>query len=63
MIGHSCLTPLHLITKESPHCALVALVCYLLNIQGGPKKRTPLVNFDDNFGKHGPILYYGFLQG
>jgi len=31
MSGHSRLTHLHLITKEC-HCALVVLVCYLLNM-------------------------------
>jgi len=33
------------------------------NIQGVPKKRTPLVYFDDNFGKYGPILtIFSLLQ-
>jgi len=31
-------------------------------LQGGPKN-GPLVNFDDNFGKHGPILtIFSLLQ-
>ena len=34
-----------------------------MDIQGGPKKTDPLVNFDDNFGKHGPILtIFSLLQ-
>ena len=35
----------------------------VMDIQGGPKKTDPLVNFDDNFGKHGPILtIFSLLQ-
>jgi len=29
--------------------------CYIY-VQGVPKKVDPLVHFDDNFGKYGPIL-------
>jgi len=41
-------------------------VCYvslLLDIPGVPKKTDPLVYFDDNFGKYGPILtIFSLLQ-
>ena len=37
---------------------------HFINVSTGwSKKRTPLVNFDDNFGKHGPILtIFSLLQ-
>jgi len=48
---------------------LIIFVYYGVNtrnlavVQGVPKKRTPLVHFDDNFGKYGPILtFFSLLQ-